>query len=150
MFSLKNKKAFVNVSSTRVLSLCLYSRRRRGFKPCYTTAVFMTWEIVLAVRLCISSPITGATGAAGTEEDRRGTPAIPASSDPPPSTVEPRPTFPVLTYSGSRSPHSGNSLGCFVSTAKPWPRSGSSAATGHRGRHTNARCKNSEGNAHTY
>ena len=43
------------------------------------------------------------------------------------------------THSGSRSPRSGSSRGCSVSTARPWPHSGWSAGTGHRGRRINGR-----------
>lgn len=55
--------------------------------------------------------------------------ALPPAEAPPP------------TYSGSRSPRSGSSRGCSGWTARPSPRSGSSAATAHAGRHTSARCK---------
>lgn len=74
----------------------------------------------------------------GTKEVSRGTPAC---SDLP----SPAPRPPALTHSGSRSPRSVNSLGRCVSTARLWLRSGSSAWTGHTGRHTEARHENPEG-----
>ena len=52
------------------------------------------------------------------------------------------------THSGSRSPRSGSSRGCSVSTARPWPHSGWSAGTGHRGRQINGRYEDPEISVH--
>ena len=62
----------------------------------------------------------------------------------PPHSVQGEASRPSHTHSGSRSPRSGSSHGCSVSTARPWPHSGWSAGTRHRGRHINGSRENPE------